>query len=68
MKRGYEDGLPDEADPKLEGMGKVPSYRHICKAILKNDVALTSLGYSRPQCDSYVVLKRIELANRKVKK
>lgn len=65
--RGYADGIPDEADPKLEGLGKVPSYRLICKAILKNDIALTSLGYSRPNCDSYGVLKRIELAERKVK-
>ena len=66
-RRGYEDGIPDEADPKLEGLGKVPSYRMICKAILKNDVALTSLGYTRPKCDSYNILKRIELAERKAK-
>jgi predicted phosphoadenosine phosphosulfate sulfurtransferase len=65
--RGYADGIPDEADPKLEGLGRVPSYRLICKAILKNDVALTSLGYTRPNCDSYGVLKRIELAARKKK-
>lgn len=65
--RGYPDDIPDEADLKLEAMKKVPSYRMICKAILKNDVALTSLGYSKPQCDSYGVLKRIELAERKAK-
>lgn len=67
MKRGYENGIPDEADAKLEGLGKVPSYKMICKAIMKNDIALTSLGYTRPKCDSYGVLKRIELANRKAK-
>ncbi len=63
-KRGYEDDIPDEADAKLEAMKKVPSYRMICKAILKNDLALTSLGYSKPQCESYGILKRIELAER----
>lgn len=65
--RGYENGIPDEADAKLEGLGKVPSYRMICKAILKNDIALTSLGYTRPKCDSYHILKKIELAARKPK-
>lgn len=63
-KQGYSDDIPDEADPKLEGMNKVPSYRMICKAILKNDLALTSLGYTRPKCDSYNILKKIELSAR----
>jgi predicted phosphoadenosine phosphosulfate sulfurtransferase len=64
-RQGYPDGIPDEADLKLEGMGKVPSYRMICKAILSNDVALTTLGFSRPKCDSYNVLKKIEIEGRK---
>ena len=29
----------------LEQLAKVPSYRQICRAILKNDLALTSLGF-----------------------
>ncbi len=66
-QRGYENDIPDEADSNLEGMGKVPSYRMICKAIMKNDIALTSLGYTRPKCAAYGVLKRIELAARKTK-
>lgn len=66
-QQGYPDGIPDEADTRLEGLKKVPSYRMICKAIMKNDYALVSLGYTRPQTDSYVVLKRIELAARKNK-
>lgn len=65
--RGYENGIPDEADSKLEALGKVPSYKMICKAILKNDVALTSLGFSKPKCAAYGVLKRIELASRVLK-
>ena len=63
-RQGYPDGIPDEADINLEALGKVPSYRMVCKAILKNDVALVSLGYSRPKTDSYNVLKRIEIAAR----
>jgi predicted phosphoadenosine phosphosulfate sulfurtransferase len=65
--QGYPDGIPDEADAKLEGLKKVPSYRMICKAIMKNDLALVSLGYNRPQTESYSVLKRIELAAREKK-
>lgn len=63
--QGYPDGIPDKADPRLEGLKKVPSYRMICKAIMKNDLALVSLGHNREQTDSYAVLKRIELAARK---
>ena len=66
-RQGYADGIPDEADLKLEGMGKAPSYRMICKAILSNDVALTTLGFSRPKCDSYHILKKIEIEGRKSK-
>lgn len=63
--QGYEHDIPDEAPAKLEALNKAPSYRKICKAILSNDIHLTSLGFSRPSVDSYGVLKRIELAERK---
>lgn len=63
-RRGYPLGIPDAADPKLESYGLAPSYRRICLAILKNDLALVSLGYSRPQTDAYCTLKRIEIAGR----
>ena len=63
--QGYAIGIPDEADIKLESLNKAPSYRAICKAILSNDNHLTSLGYSRPSCYSYGVLKRVELEERK---
>lgn len=63
--QGYASGLPDAADPKLEALGKAPSYRHICKAILKNDISLTSLGYAIESCEAYGIIKRIEIAQRK---
>lgn len=62
--RGYPDGLPDEAPRNLEEMGKVPSYRMVCMAIMKNDVTLESLGYSRPPCEAYNLLKRKEINER----
>jgi len=59
--RGYPEGIPDEADPILENFNKVPSFRMICRAIMKNDVALLTLGYSRQPCAIYNSLKREEL-------
>ena len=59
--RGYPDGIPDEAPWELEKNNLVPSYRRICKAILMNDITLQSLGFSKPNCEIYNVLKRIEL-------
>ena len=64
--RGYPDGIPDEADPVLESLGKAPSYRVICKAIMTNDFSLKSLGFARPECAAYNILKRIELQERGV--
>jgi predicted phosphoadenosine phosphosulfate sulfurtransferase len=63
-RRGYEAGIPDEADGVLEEQVKVPSYRAICFSILKNDRQLVSLGYSRPKSEAYMNLKRIEIEGR----
>jgi predicted phosphoadenosine phosphosulfate sulfurtransferase len=64
--RGYPEGIPDEADFVLEALNKVPSFRAICRAIMKNDVGLLSLGYARETCETYMMLKRIELVERGV--
>ena len=52
-KRGYENGIPDEADYKLETYGKVPSWRRICKAILRNDYWCRGLGFSPTKSTAY---------------
>jgi predicted phosphoadenosine phosphosulfate sulfurtransferase len=62
--RGYPEGIPDEAEARMESAGIVPSYRLICKAILKNDRALTTLGFTREPCPAYMALKRIEIQGR----
>lgn len=59
--RGYPEGIPDEADPVLEMLNKAPSFRMVCRAIMKNDVALLSLGYSREPCAAYMALKHEEI-------
>ena len=59
--KGYPEGLPDEAPYELESNDLVPSYRRICRALLKNDLNLQSLGFTKPSCELYNILKRAEL-------
>jgi predicted phosphoadenosine phosphosulfate sulfurtransferase len=44
-RRGVE--MVDEADPKLESARKVPSWRRVCKVILKNDHLCKGIGFSQ---------------------
>lgn len=57
----YLNDLPDEAPRRLEELNKVPSYRQICIALLKNDCQLKSLGYTPKSSRYYSMLKRKEL-------
>lgn len=53
----YSKGIPDEVPIELKD--KVPNYKSIVMAILKND--LTSLGFEPKQSKYYSMLKRIEI-------
>lgn len=64
-RRGYENGIPDESPAELEAHNKVPSYRMICRAIMRNDVALSTLGFARTKTPEYMALKKIEIEARK---
>jgi predicted phosphoadenosine phosphosulfate sulfurtransferase len=52
-KRGYENGIPDHVDVKLENKGKVPSWRKICKTMLRNDFWCKGLGFSPTKSAAY---------------
>lgn len=52
-ERGYPDGIPDKADKSIEAKGKVPSWRRICKTILRNDYWCRGLGFSPTKSDAY---------------
>lgn len=61
MERGYENGIPDEADYKLESDRKVPSWRRICKSLLRNDYWCKGLSFTQHKSEAYnKYLKLIE--------
>ena len=61
-KRCYINGIPDETPVEL--LDKVPSYKKICIALLKNDFNLVSLGYEQKKSKYYSMLKKIEIEAR----
>lgn len=52
-KRGYENGIPDEADNSLEMSKKVPSWRRVCKSLLRNDYWMKGLSFTQHKTDAY---------------
>ena len=65
--KGYPDGVPDEVPLRLMELNKVPSYKQVCIAILKNDISLKSLGITPRKSIYYSILKKIEIDNRSKK-
>lgn len=65
QQRGYENGIPQEADYRLEQDGKVPSWRKIVKALLRNDYWCKTLGFSPTKQSAYT--KYIDLCKRRRK-
>lgn len=53
QERGYPDGIPDEAPYELEAKHKAPSWRRICKSLLKNDHWCKNLGFSQHKSSAY---------------
>lgn len=57
--RGYKK-IPDEAPIELENKCWVPSWRRLCKVILRNDYWCKSLGQSQPKSEAYAKFKEIQ--------
>ena len=51
MDRCYQNGIPDEIHKKLMASNRVPSYKAIAHAILRNDHNLLSLGFAQRETD-----------------
>lgn len=52
-KRGYVDGIPDEAPRILENKQWAPSWRRLCKVLLRNDWWCKGLGLVQPKSAAY---------------
>ena len=52
-KRGYEDGIPDETPYILEAKKLTPSWRRVCKSLLRNDYWMKGLGFTQHKTAAY---------------
>ncbi|KPK95806.1 hypothetical protein AMJ80_03600 [bacterium SM23_31] len=57
--RGYKI-IPDEAPIELENKQWVPSWRRMCKTILRNDYWCKGLGQSQPKSEAYQIFKELK--------
>lgn len=57
--RGYTK-IPDEAPHELEMKQWAPSWRRMCKVILRNDYWCKGLGQTQPKSDAYIKYKEIK--------
>lgn len=64
-ERGYPEGIPDEAELNLENKRDVPSWRRICKSLLRNDYWCKGLGFSQHKSAAYE--KYLDLMRRRKK-
>lgn len=51
--RGYSPDIPDEADANLEMKRDVPSWRRVCKTLLRNDYWCKGLGFTQHKSEAY---------------
>lgn len=65
MDRGYAGDIPDEVPAELMALQVAPSYKAICLAILRNDHAMTSLGFSVDGGDLVPALKAAMVKDQK---
>jgi len=59
--RGYRSGIPDAAPRELEKKMWAPSWRRMCKVLLRNDWWCKGLGLTQPKSaayDRYMKIKR----------
>lgn len=52
-EKGYPDGIPDEADYQMEQKKNVPSWRRVCKSLLRNDYWCKGLSFTQQKSTAY---------------
>lgn len=63
QQRGYVE-IPDEAPPELEAKCWVPSWRRMCKVLLRNDYWCKGLGQTQPKSEAWQKYKAISAARK----
>ena len=66
--RGYSDGIPDEAPYILESKKLVPSWRRVCKSLLRNDFWCKGLGFSQQRTAAYNKYLKLKKEKRELAK
>lgn len=62
-RRGYAE-IPDEAPPELEAKQWAPSWRRMCKVLLRNDYWCKGLGQTQPKSAAWVRFKQMQKEKR----
>jgi len=52
-ERSYPEGIPEEVDYSLEAERLAPSWRRVCKSLLRNDYWCKGLGFSQHKSQAY---------------
>lgn len=63
-KRGYLGDIPDFAPRELENKHWVPSWRRLCKVLLRNDWWCKGLGMTQPKSEAYGKFLKIKKAKK----
>ncbi len=63
-ERGYPDGIPDEVDYALEQKRLVPSWRRVCRSLLRNDYWCKGLGFSQQKSSAYTKYRQMVAGRR----
>lgn len=59
QERGYRDGIPDEADPAEEAAHRVPSWRRVCKVLLRNDYWCHEMAFGQHKSGAYEKYRKL---------
>jgi predicted phosphoadenosine phosphosulfate sulfurtransferase len=62
-RRGYSE-IPDESPPELEAKCWAPSWRRMCKVLLRNDYWCHGLGQAQPKSAAYQQFKEMRKGRR----
>lgn len=67
-ERGYEEGIPDQAPSILESKRVAPSWRRICKSLLRNDYWCKGLGFTQHKTEAYSKYLKLKKEQRELNK